>query len=243
MKTRLSILFAALGTLGAQQVVAPTPETVGSARGENSGNYNITNSFETGYRWSLVGGNLGEYRSDVNYRNGLRLLGSSFSMDSKDGHGRYFDQILLNTMGFGNDPYQSATLRIQKNGLYRYDMNWRSNDYFNPGLTIEGGFHRMDTERRMQNHDFILFPQAKFRVRAGYSRNVQDGPALSTSLELDNNSNVSSGYPVFADIRRQFNEYRLGADVDFAGFKFTLLRRWDFFKEDTPYSAFGVVTA
>ncbi|MEO8597992.1 MAG: hypothetical protein ABI759_32020 [Candidatus Solibacter sp.] len=238
MTTRLWIIFAAIGTLAAQQVVAPTPETVGAARGENYGNYNITNSFEFGYRWSLVGGNEGEYRSAVNYRNGLRLLGSSFSIDSKDGHGHYFDQILLNTMGLGNDPYQSATLRIQKNGLYRYDMNWRSNDYFNPGLTVAGGLHRMDTERRLQDHDLTLFPQGKFRVRAGYSRNVQDGPTLATSLELDNNSTNSSGLPVFADLRREWNEYRLGADADVAGFKLTLLHRWDFFKEDTPYSAF-----
>ena len=59
----------------------------GSPRGDNMGDYNITKSFEIGYRWRLVGGNLGEYRSDVNYGNGLRLLGSSFSVNSKDGHG------------------------------------------------------------------------------------------------------------------------------------------------------------
>src|ERR1035441_8128196 len=87
MKTLIWIFLAAIGALSAQQVVAPGPEALGSARGENQGNYNITNSFETGYRFSLVGGDLGEYRSDVNYRNGLRLLGSSLSIDSKDGHG------------------------------------------------------------------------------------------------------------------------------------------------------------
>ena len=236
MKTRFGIFFAATAALSAQQVAAPTPETVGSARGENHGNYNITNSFETGYRWSLVGGDLGEYRSDVNYRNGLRLLGSSLSIDSKDGHGHYFDQILLHTMGLGNDPYQSAILRIQKNQLYRYDMTWRLNDYYNPGLTVAGGLHRMDTVRRTQDHEILLFPQSGFRVRAGYSRNTQDGPTLATSLEPDNNSANSAGLPVFAGLRRQWNEYRLGADVDFAGFKLTVLRRWDFFKEDTPYS-------
>lgn len=238
MKIRFWIFLAVVGALQAQQVVAPTPETVGSPRGENHGSYNITNSFETGYRFSLVGGDLGEYRSDVNYRNGVRLLSSSFSMDSKDGHGRYFDQILLNTMGLGNDPYESAILRIQKNGLYRYDMTWRMSDYYNPGLTVAGGLHTMDTVRRMQDHDFTLFPQAKYRVRAGYSRNTQDGPTLTTSLEPDNNTNVSSGVPVFADLRREWNEYRLGADVDFTWFKFTVLRRWDYFKEDTPYSLF-----
>src|SRR5436189_3888086 len=81
----------------AQQVVAPTPETVGSARGENRGDYNITNSFETGYRFAGVSGNRGKYRSDENFGNGIRLLGSSISINSREGHGGLFDEILLNT--------------------------------------------------------------------------------------------------------------------------------------------------
>jgi hypothetical protein len=183
---------------------------------------------------------LGEYRSDVNYRNGLRLLGSSFTINSKDGHGHYFDSIVLNTMGLGNDPYQSASLRIEKNSLYRYDMLWRLNDYYNPGLTVAGGLHLMDTIRRMQDHDFTLLPQSHVRFRVGYSRDTQTGPALSTAIEFDNNG---SGVPVFSDVRRQWNEYRLGADADFAGFKFTVLHRWDFFKDDTPSSSLGSVAA
>ena len=236
----LWIALAAFGTLQAQPVIAPTTEQVGSPRGENSGNYNITNSFELGYRWSLVGGDLGEYRSDVNYRNGIRLLSSSLSIDSRDGHGHLFDQIQLNTLGLGNDPYQSAVLRIQKNKLYRYDMTWRLNDYFNPGLTVAGGLHQWDTVRRIQDHDLILLPQSHYRFRVGYSRNTQDGPALTTSQEFDANG---AGLPVFANIRRQWNEYRLGADVEFVGFRFTVLHRWDYYKEDTPYSALGTVSA
>jgi hypothetical protein len=240
MPIRFPILFAAVGVLGAQQVAAPTPEQVGPARGENTGNYNITQSFEIGYRWSLVGGDLGEYRSDVNYRNGLRLLGSNFTMNSKDGHGHYFDSISLNTLGLGNDPYQSASLRIEKNGLYRYDMLWRLDDYYNPGLTVAGGLHLMDTIRRMQDHDFTLLPQSHLRFRVGYSRDTQTGPALSTAQEFDANG---SGLPVFSNVRRQWNEYRLGADADFAGFKFTVLRRWNFFKDDTPFRLPGAVAA
>jgi hypothetical protein len=240
MPTRFGLLVAALGALEAQQVAAPTPEQVGPARGENTGNYNITQSFEIGYRWSLVGGDLGEYRSDVNYRNGLRLLGSNFTMNSKDGHGHYFDSILLNTIGLGNDPYQAATLRIEKNGFYRYDMLWRLNDYYNPGLLVAGGTHLMDTIRRMQDHDLTLLPLSPFRFRVGYTRNTQTGPALSTAQEFDTNG---SGLPVFSNVRRQWNEYRLGADVDFAGFKLTVLRRWSFFKDDTPFSALGIAAA
>ncbi len=233
MLTRFCLIFAVLGALEAQQVVAPTPAQVGSPRGEDVGNFNVTQSFETGYRFRLVGGNLGEYRSDVNYGNGLRLLGSSLSVDSKDGHGHFFDQILLNTEGLGNDPYQSAVLRIQKNGLYRYDMTWRLNDYFNPGLTVAGGTHLADTSRRLQDHELTLLPLSPIRFRLGYSRDTENGPALSTAQEFDPNG---AGLPVFTNVRRQWNEYRLGADVDFAGFKFTVLHRWDFFKDDSPFT-------
>ena len=77
--------------------------------------YNIVNSFETGYRFADISGNRDKYRSDENYRNGLRLLGSSFSANSKEGHGWLFDEIILNTQGLGNDPYEFANFRIQKN--------------------------------------------------------------------------------------------------------------------------------
>ena len=110
----------------ARQVVAPTPDKVGPPLGENIGDYNITQSYELGYRFNSVSGDDGQYRSTVNYGNGIRLLGSSLTVNSKDGHGNWFDEILLNTLGLGNDPYQSATLRAQKNGLYQYNMTCRS---------------------------------------------------------------------------------------------------------------------
>src|SRR5437762_13216527 len=235
MKTQILLLATTLGIAAAQQVVAPTAEPVGSTRGENAGNYNITNSFETGYRWSLIDGDLGKYRSDVNYRNGIRLLGSSLTINSKEGHGRFFDEILLNTLGLGNDPYQSAVLRIQKNRLYRYDMMWRLNDYYNPGLTVAGGLHSMDTVRRLQDHDLTLLPQSHYRFRVGYSRNTQDGPALSTAQEFDANG---FGLPVFNNVRRSWNEYRVGTDLEFHDFQLTITRRWDFFKDDSGYSLF-----
>ncbi len=238
MLTRLTLMLAAAGALQAQQVVSPTPEQVGSPRGDNVGNYNVTQSFELGYRMKAVGGDEGMYRSVDNWGNGLRLFGSSLSVNSKDGHGHLFDEILLNTQGLGNDNYQSAVLRIEKNGLYRYDMSWRLNAYFNPGLTIAGGAHFEDTIRRLQDHDLTLLPQSWAQFHVGYSRNTEDGPALSTAQEFDLNG---AGYPVFTNVRRQWNEYRLGADVDLAGFKFTLRHRWDYFKDDSPFSSAGVV--
>lgn len=231
---KLQFLFwIVAGALPAQQVVAPTQEPVGIPRGENLGGYNVTNSFETGYRFSVVDGNLGKYRSDVNYRNGVRLLGSNLTVNSRDGHGRYFDEIVLNTLGLGNDPYQSAVFRVQKNRLYRYDMLWRLNEYFNPGLNIAEGQHWFDTRRRLQDHDFTLGPEFNWSLRLGYSRDNQTGPALSTVQLFDGRGDI---FPIFRDVRRTRNEYRLGGRMKLAGFRLDVLRAWDNFKEDTPYA-------
>ncbi|HEV3330936.1 MAG TPA: hypothetical protein VG096_08145 [Bryobacteraceae bacterium] len=238
MAMRFYLLLAS-GVLYAQQVVAPTPDPVGPARGEDVGNYNVTNSFETGYRFALIGGDEAKYRSDVNYGNGIRLLGSSLSVNSKDGHGVFYDQILLNTLGLGNDPYQSVSLRVQKNGLYRYDMLWRLDDFYNPGLVGANLLDQMDTQRRLQDHDLTLFPQSQFKVRVGYSRNDLTGPALSSVQEFNSAGAV---YPLFQNVRREWNEYRIGAEGEFAGFKFTVQHRWDFFKDDPVFSNAGGLT-
>ena len=118
----LLLLSTSSATVQAQPTVAPSTETVGRSRGEDTGNYNVVNSFETGYRFRSVDGNYLKYRSDVNFGNGVRLLGSDLRVNSKDGHGRLFDEIILTTQGLGNDPYQSATLRVQRNTWYRYDL-------------------------------------------------------------------------------------------------------------------------
>ncbi|MBI3207929.1 MAG: hypothetical protein HYZ37_03390 [Candidatus Solibacter usitatus] len=215
----------------AQRTVAPTTEDVGNPRGQNTPGYNITNSVELGYRWRAVDGNYGAYRSDINFGNGIRVLGSQLRVQSKEGHGWLFDELTLNTQGLGNDPYQSAMLRLEKNGIYRYDLSWRLNEYFNPGLTIANGLHRMDTRRRFQDHDFILFPQSKFRLFAGYSRNSQDGPALITVQQFDSRGDE---FPLFMDVKRQRNEYRLGGEAEISGFKLNILHGWDNFKDDTP---------
>ena len=202
--------------------------------GATSGNYNITQSWELGYRFAEIGGNEGKYRSDVNYRNGIRLLNSTLSLHSLNGKRNWFDEIVLNTSGLGNDPYQSATFRIQKNRLYRYDLLWRSNDYFNPGLTVASGNHLEDTTHRWQDHDLTLMPQSAFRIRLGYGHITDSGPALTTEQEFNTQGDI---FPLFRDTRREYNEYRLGFDTTFLrAFRLTVQRRWEYFREDSAGS-------
>ena len=240
MRFLLSTLLL-LTPLSAQQTVAPTPEPTGNPRGENWDNYNIVNSFEVGYRFRAVGGSLEKYRSDVNFGNGLRLLGSSFSMNSKDGHGHFFDEVLLTTQGLGNDPYESATFRIQKNKLYRYDLIWRQNAFFNSGLTTVNatGQHFLDTTYDLQDHDLTLFPQSNLKFFIGYTRGSQNGAGLSTTQLFDSRGNL---FPLFANIHRTRNEYRIGNEFRLLGARVNWMRGWEDFKEDSSSGSTGLNT-
>ncbi|HXP85969.1 MAG TPA: hypothetical protein VN841_14695 [Bryobacteraceae bacterium] len=229
--SRLAACVAGITCVCAQSTVAPSNEPTQDPNGDNVSNYSIRQSFEAGYRWDTTGGDFGMYQSTVNYTNGLRLLASSLDVQSRDGHGGLFDQIVLNTQGLGNDPYQFASLHIEKNRLYRYDLTWRSIAYVNPAATVSFGEHAMDTTRHLQDQDLTLFPQSSVRFFLGYSRNTQSGPALTTQQLFDANGNE---FPLFANIRREQNEYRLGGEVRFAGFRLNILHAWQDFKEDTP---------
>ncbi|MFN7935149.1 MAG: hypothetical protein U0R19_17595 [Bryobacteraceae bacterium] len=232
LRIALPILFPAL--LLAQPTVAPTREEVGNPRGENNGGYNILNSFEAGYRFRTVDGNYGKYRSDVNFGNGIRLLGSQLRVNSREGHGKLFDDLSLTTQGIGNDPYQSASLRIEKNRFYRYDMLWRLNEYYNPALTVSFGQHLLDTRRRFQDHDFTLFPQGSFKLFGGYTRNSQTGPGLATTQLFDSRGDE---FPLFLNVDRRRTEYRLGGEATLAGFRLNILRGWDRYEENSPLNA------
>ena len=226
------ILLATAAALVAQPTVAPTTEPVGRVRGEDIGNYNVTNSFELGYRFHSIGGNHAAYRSDVNFGNGIRLLGSTLTVNSKEGHGKFFDEILLNTQGLGNDPYQFSSLRIQHNRWYRYDMNWRISDYVNPGVNFLSTAHPQNTRRMWQDHDLTILPQGPFQLLVGYSRNSQDGPGLFTQNLFDQHR--GDEFPIFADINRRQREFRLGGQVQYSKFKLIVVRGWQRYEEDSP---------
>ena len=249
MQTLILTLITAAACC-AQQVVTPTQEPVGPPSGDNTSDYNIVNSFETGYRFVSVGGDPEEYKSQVNYDSGVRLLGSSFGMYSRDGHGKYFDELTLTTVGLGGDPYESATLRIAKNNLYRFDMTWRLNDYYNPGLTSAGqsGGNFRDTRFTSQDDDLTLFPQSKIKFFIGYSRSVQEGPEITNvgGLFATTQTPAVAGQDTtgFTSLRDATNEYRLGNEFQLLGVTVNWMHGWQDFKEDflTPPIASGTPT-
>jgi hypothetical protein len=228
---RLIVFFVCcLSVAEAQEPVAPSPTSADSSTNEIGGNYDIVNNFEAGYRFHTVGGNSLQYRSSVNYGNGLRLLASSLAVNSVNGRGTLLDRIVLNTQGLGNDPYESAQLRVERNALYRYELGWRQNDYFNPGLLTAGGNsqHLIDTTYRMQDHNLTILPEAKYKFFFGYTGSAQKGPAFTTER----------GRPgfQFLDVRRRWNEYRIGNEFSVVGIRINWTRGWEDFKEDDRFA-------
>ncbi len=67
-----------------------------------------------------------------------------------------------------------------------------------------------------------------------------DQQLFSTAQEF---STSGEGLAVFTNVKQQYNEYRIGADGEFAGFHFTLTHRWEYFKDDSPFTSDGTVTA
>lgn len=237
---RLLICLLAIAIVSAgQEVIAPTREPVGPARGDNVGTYNIDNSFETGYRFATVGGNETKYRSDENFRDGIRLLSGYVNVNSKEGHGLLFDHLVLTTQGLGGDPYESAMLSLEKNRLYRYNFSWRRNDYFNPGLTTgdANGQHLLDTTYDLQDQDLELFPRSKVKFFLGFTNSSQSGAGLSTIALFQPHGDL---FPLFTNVNRSQNEYRLGNELNFFGLRLNWMHGWQDFKEDTGYQFNGL---
>jgi hypothetical protein len=231
----LFLLSLLLPALQAQPVLTPSPDRLGTGSVEPAevGPYRITNSFETGYRFTTVGGDANLFRSVENYGNGWRVFGGNFTANSKDGHGRFFDSFSLNATGLGNDPYGMTTVRLEKNERYRYDMTWRRNDYYNPSLINGESATLKNTQRTLQDHDLTISAAKWAKFLLGYSRNHETGPEF-TVYETYIGGLARSLVPLDRDTRRDFNEYRLGTELDFLGFRLSITHRWEYYKDDSP---------
>ena len=105
-----SLLFAQSSGAGQSASGEPT--------GVTSGGYLIHSSVELGYRSNTVTGSGDMYDTLVNLQQGPRLLDQTLSMQSVDHQGFLFDNLYLNSFGWGGDPNNALRLRADKNKWY-----------------------------------------------------------------------------------------------------------------------------
>ncbi|MGA9570466.1 MAG: hypothetical protein WBS17_10285 [Candidatus Acidiferrales bacterium] len=109
---------------------ARAQDDTGQSKGINSGDYNIHQSIEFGYRLNEVTGNQNTYDTFENLGSGLRLFNFNFEMRSLDHHGFFFDTLSLSSFGYGGDPNDVTRLRIEKNKWYDFRMLFRRDKNF-----------------------------------------------------------------------------------------------------------------
>jgi len=118
-------------------VLAIVPVCTGQSpdeKGVDSGNYNIRQSLEAGYRANWVNGNQDTYNTFVHLGEGVRLLDYSLEMRSLDHNGLFFDTLSFSNFGYGGDPVDVTRLRIQKNKIYDLRLQFRRDRNSGTGL-------------------------------------------------------------------------------------------------------------
>jgi hypothetical protein len=186
----------------------------------NYGGYRIHQSIEAGYRISDETGNGSMYNTLVNEHDGPRLFEQTLSMQSADHPGLLFDDLFLNSVGWGGDPNNYLRMRVKKNQWYDFHASFRRDqNYFDynllanplnpansvPPVAVDASPHQFATRRRMSDVDLTLLPQSKVSFRLGYSHNNMTGPSF-TSLHEGTDAQLLQPW------NTTVNAYRLGVD-------------------------------
>jgi hypothetical protein len=250
-----AVLFGAVLSLSlSPPAAAQDPPKATEPEGVNSGNYNIHQSVEFGYRNSDISGNLANYDTFVNLNSGVRLFEQSVDIRSLNHSGFLFDNLSMNSFGYGGDPNNVTRLRVGKNKWYDFRSTFRRDKYpwnynllanpLNPGsstpaVPITNSLHALYLVRRMSDFDLTLLPQSRIKFRLGYTRNIQEGPSFTTfggATLLDPPLGFGTQTQLFQNWKTTLNAYHFGVD-------FQVLRKTSFhydqflqyFKQDTSY--------
>jgi len=231
MKLNIGLTLIACFALGLS-VSAQTSSDQKPAPEHKLGEYVVNQAVEFGYRFTDVSGarfpcatgtceDFSMYDTLANYHTGPRLLEQDLQMRASAGSGLLFDSLLLNSFGFGGDPYDGARLRMDKTKIYRLNVNFRRDqNFFNydllanplnpptpPNTPLLYSPHRYFNVRRMSDVDLTIAPQSRVSLRLGYDRNRVEGPAFST-FHMPRGTDIN---PVFLT-NTTSDTYRAGID-------------------------------
>lgn len=235
----LALVLSVAATAEAQQPsttpsASPSPNATNVAAEDRLGSYNVTSSLELGVRGLSLDGNENKYRSDLNYGNGVRLFDSSFFLRKREGSGGAFDEVLVNTSGWGGDPHGYTRISVEKSGSYRFDANVRRARYFNALQSIANplnarvGQHTSNTRHNFSDFDLIGLPEnRRIKFYLGYSRDTREGPGVTT---------VRFGgdeYAVASNAAYRANNFRAGIDARLGGFDLSLTQGARYFHDDS----------
>ncbi len=228
------LFFAAVGLLTAasgMRAQTPTPSPSQSNETTTIGEFEVTSAIEFGVRGVSVGGNDNKYRSDFNYRPGLRVFDSSFLLENKEKKSKLVDSILVTSSGWNSDPTGFTRVNIEKVGLYRFDSNVRQVVYFNNLNNHARNGHTADTRHNFGDFDFTAYPNSdKLRLRFGGGFNKTNGNGSITSRAYGDE------FPVASKVNNGAMDLRAGIDGKLLGFNLSLSYGFRRFRDRTFFS-------
>jgi len=160
---------------------SPVPET----------EQRFTGYIDLGYRWQTgVGGSLETYRSIVNLGAGPKLLGADFSIVNPRHH--LYDRVDVRAQSWGDEPYQSIHVDVEKLKLYNFNADYRDFAYFNylpsyadPLLSSQGlilNEQSFDTRRRIGTFSLDLIPQSWIVPYVAYEHDGGSGTGATAFI-------------------------------------------------------------
>jgi hypothetical protein len=162
------------------------------------------------------------FNSLVNLHEGPRILEQSLSMRSESHQGVLFDDLFVNSMGWGGDPNNYLRMRVGKNQWYDFRASFRRDqDFFDfnllanllnpttsvPNVPIDSSAHGFQTRRRMSDYDLTLLPRQKVSFRLGFSHNNMTGPSWTSVHE-------GTDALLLQPWNTTLNTYRMGVDLE-----------------------------
>ena len=249
-----TLVLMLLAGVAIAQTPTPTPKksdakktsSASTEAGEDAGDYTIIGSIELGARGLRVGGDTNKYKSDLNYKAGVRLFDSSFLMRSKDGKGQLFDTLLVTSTGWGADPQGNLRITAEKPKWYRFEGTYRRFKYFrflndidNPNYLFTPaqfavaplpgtGYHGINANTQLGDFDLTILPKNQtIRFNVGYSPERYSGPAYTTDHYAGNE------FLLLSNIKSRSNDFRVGADGRVGPIDFSFLQGFRRFRDDS----------
>jgi hypothetical protein len=207
-----------------------------------------TGSIELGGHMISKSGSLPMWDTLVNEQTGPRILGETFREHSTDPRKTpFFDDLSLNSFGYGGEPYATTTLNMYKGKIYKFSADFRRNrSYFDynlfgnslipqdavPYVPILHSPHLMNIVRKSGSANLTIAPISRVSVRLGFWRTGAEGPGFSSNVSKSNTNPLLDQW------------WRYSDDVFISGFDFKPFRRtvinYDqyvtHFKQDTTWT-------
>ena len=246
LRVKQVLLIVVLANCGAiAQTSGNSPnQTPSQPEGWESNGYVVHQSIEIGYRANDVSGSQQMYNSLVNLRTGPRFLDQTLSMQSINHDSTLFDNLFVNSFGWGGDPNNALRVRMDKNKWYDFRSAFRRDqtdfDYnllanplnpptSSPSIPVTSSPHLFATRRRISDFDLTLFPQSIFDIRLGYSHNNMTGPSFSSVHE-------GTDALLYQAWNTTLNSYRIGADLKILAHTVISYDQFlDYYKGDTNW--------